>query len=87
MIPLWMHILTVLALLASNALMYMIFKRRIESLRLALVAKRALLGEPAKTGSYSIAPGDVLCLKSEIGYKIADIRANGWCSFDLELYV
>lgn len=44
-VPLWPHIGTVLALLASNATLFFITKRRIETLQMALVAKRALLGE------------------------------------------
>jgi Flp pilus assembly secretin CpaC len=44
-VALWQHILVVLALLASNATTFIICKRRIETLRAALLAKKVLLAD------------------------------------------
>lgn len=44
-VPIWQHVIVVLALLIANAATFKICMHRIEELQAALVAKKVLLGE------------------------------------------
>lgn len=82
MIPLWQHLLTVLALFGSNALLFFISKRKIEGLQAALVTRDVLLGEDRESTA-TIMPGGtmVLTVKAHIG------RIRIWSKYHAALQI
>jgi hypothetical protein len=84
MIPLWVHILVVLALLGTNAWTFHTMKRKVEGLRAALLAKSVLLGGRATTGgSWDLARGETLTLGSLPPGRDIQIYARTTASIDV----
>jgi hypothetical protein len=81
-VPLWQHVLVILALLIAHTLTFHIFKRRVEELQAALVAKEVLLGEDRKSTA-SIVPGGtmVLTIKDHVG------RMRIWSRYQAALQI
>jgi hypothetical protein len=75
MIPLWLHLSVVLALLAACGTQHIFYRRGIESLRLALVAKDVLLGDADGESWAWIGAKQTMTLKTERPFRRVSIRS------------
>lgn len=86
-VPIWVHVPIVVTMLSLHALTFVMMKRKIESLQLALVAKRALLGEDQRTERFrrSMLAGETLSFRKIKDGRI-DITASHAVHLDVEVY-
>lgn len=64
-VPIWQHVLVVLALLVTNATTFTICKRRVEELKAGLLAKDVLLGVDDSLAWAWIPPNRAMVLTTE----------------------
>lgn len=88
MIPVYVYVPVVLLLLSLEICTVLLAKRKIETLQMALLAKRVLLREPhATVGRRQMAAGDTLAIKDKNGVELFQLDAHTACDITVRSFV